>query len=90
MWEKYIYKSYVMSWKVTYAWIREYFRILCKSICYIQSNEEIWGEDERDTCGREDTTFAVKEVPLYDSRDRGVVKYVCSFNPRSHRKITSP
>jgi hypothetical protein len=41
-----------MSWKIIYAWIREYFRILCKSIGYIQSNEEIWGEDERDTCGR--------------------------------------
>jgi len=32
-------------WKVTYAWIREYFRIVCKSIAHIQSNEEIWGED---------------------------------------------
>ena len=26
-------------------------KILCKSISYIQSHEEIWREDGRDTCG---------------------------------------
>jgi hypothetical protein len=41
-------------------------------------------------CGREDPTLAIKEVPLCGSRDRGFAKYVCSFNPRFHRKITSP
>jgi len=77
-------------WKVTYAWIIEYFRLRCKSICYIQSNKEIWGEDERDTCGREDPTLAVKEVPLYGGHDRGATKNGFSFNSRSYGKVTSP
>jgi len=59
-------------WKVTYAWIREYFKILYKSIGHIQSNKEIWGEDGRDKCGREDQTLAAKEVPLCGCRDRGL------------------
>jgi len=76
-------------WKVIYAWIREYFRILCKSIGYIQSNKEIWGEDRRYMCGREDPTLVAKEVPLCGGRDRGVAKYGFSFNTRSHEKIIS-
>jgi hypothetical protein len=60
-------------WKVIYAWIKKYFKILCKSIDYIQSNKEILGEDEWDMCGREDPTL--------------VVKHGFSFNPRSHGKI---
>ena len=43
----------------------------------------------RDTCGRKDHKVVAKEVPLYGGRDRGVTKYGCSFNPRSHGKITS-
>jgi len=65
-------------WKVTYAWIREYFRILCKNISHKQSNKEIWGQDDKDTCGRED------EVPLCGSYHRRVAKYRFSFNTRSH------
>jgi hypothetical protein len=34
--------------------------------------------------------LATKEVPLYGGRDRGIMKYGCSFNTRSHRIITSP
>jgi hypothetical protein len=75
---------------IKYAWIRKYFRILCKSIGHIESNEEIRGEDERNTCGREDPTLATTEVSLCDSHDRGVIKYGFSFNTRSHKKITSP
>jgi len=40
-------------------------------------------------CGREDHTFAAKEVPLYGGCNRGVVNYGYSFNTRSHGKITS-
>ena len=46
--------------------------------------------DERDIYGREDPMLATKEVPLYGGRDRGIMKYGCSFNTRSHRIITSP
>jgi hypothetical protein len=77
-------------WKVTYAWIKEYFNILCKSIGHTQPNEEIWEEDGRDMCSREDPMFTVKEVSLCGGRDWRVVKYGCSFNPRSYGKITSP
>lgn len=31
----------------------------------------------------------IKEVSLCGDRDRGVTKYGCSFNPRSHGKITN-
>ena len=57
-------------WKVTCAWIEEYFRILYKSIGHIQSNKKIWGENERDTCVRENLTLAAKEVLLYGGRDK--------------------
>jgi hypothetical protein len=67
-------------WKVTYDWIREYFRILYKSIGHIQSNEEIWGENHM---------LTVKEVPLCCSCDKGVTKYAFSYNSRSYGKITS-
>jgi hypothetical protein len=78
-------------WKVTCAWIEEYFRILYKSIGHIQSNKKIWGENERDTCVRENLTLAAKEVLLYGGRDKKkVIKYGCSFNPRSYGKIKSP
>jgi hypothetical protein len=60
-----------------------------QSIGHIQSNEEIWGEDERDTCGREDHILAAKFFSLYGGRDKGVAKYRCSFNTMSHEKITS-
>jgi len=76
-------------WKVTYAWIREYFRILCKNIGHIQSNKKTWEEDGRDTYGREDHKLAIKEVPLYGGCDRGVVKYRFSFNTRCNGKITA-
>jgi hypothetical protein len=61
-----------------------------KSIGHIQSNEEIWGEDGRDTYGKEDPTLAAKEILLYGGHDRGVTKYGFSFNTRSHGEITSP
>ena len=79
-------------WKVTYAWIKEYFRILCKSNGHIQLNEEIWREDGRDMCDREDSTLATKKkkVSLYGYRDRGIIEYGCSLNIKSHGKITSP
>jgi len=32
----------------------------------------------------------MKEVLLYGYRDRGIAKYGCSLNTRSHREITSP
>jgi len=60
-----------------------------QSIGHIQSNEEIWEEDERDTCSREDHILAAKKVLLYGGRDKGVAKYRCSFNTMSHEKITS-
>jgi hypothetical protein len=41
-------------------------------------------------CSREDPMFIVKEVSLCGGRDWRVVKYGCSFNPRSYGKITSP
>jgi hypothetical protein len=47
-------------------------------------------EDESDTCDREDSTLTAKEILLYGGRDRRVVKYRCSFNSRSHGKITTP
>jgi len=60
-----------------------------QSIGHIQSNEEIWEEDERDTSSREDHILAAKKVLLYGGRDKGVAKYRCSFNTMSHEKITS-
>jgi hypothetical protein len=66
--------------------ISEYF----KSIGYMQSNEEIWREDGRETCGKEYPTLTVKEVPLCGGHNREIIKYGCSFNTRSHRKIASP
>jgi hypothetical protein len=48
------------------------------------------GEDERDTCGREDPTLVIKKVPLCGGRHRGVTKYGFSFNTRSHGNITNP
>jgi len=90
MWEGTFTKTTWWLWKVTYTWIREYFRILCKSIGHIQSNEEIRGEDGRDTCGREDHMLIAKEVLLCGGRDREIAKYRFSFNTRSHEKITSP
>jgi hypothetical protein len=90
MWKGMSIKATWWLWKVTYAWIEEYFRMLCKSIDYIQSNEEIWWEDGRDTYGKEDHTLTIKKVILYGGRDRGVTKYKCSFNPKSYEKITSP
>jgi len=62
-------------WKVTYAWIEEHFRILYKSISYIQSNEEIWREDGRETCGKEYPTLAAKEVLLCGGHNREIIKY---------------
>ena len=32
----------------------------------------------------------VAKEPLFGDHDTGVTKYGCSFNKRSHRKITSP
>lgn len=75
--------------KVTYAKIKEYFRILCKSFNHVQSNEKIWGEDGRDSCGREDHMLVEKKVILFGGRDRGVIKYESSFNTRSRENITS-
>ena len=46
--------------KFLYAWIEEYFRILYKSIGYIQSNEEIWREDRENTYGIKDSMLATK------------------------------
>jgi len=43
-----------------------------------------------ETCGREDSTLATKKVPLYGYPDRGITKYGCSLNIKSHGKITSP
>jgi hypothetical protein len=62
MWKGTSIKATWWLWKVTYAWIGEYFRMLCKSIDYIQSNEEIWGEDGRDTYGREDHMLTIKKL----------------------------
>jgi hypothetical protein len=53
-------------------------------------NKKIWGEDKRDTCGREGHVLTEKEVSLCGGRDIGVTKYKCSFNPGFHRKMTSP
>ena len=49
-----------------------------------------YGENIEETCCRKDPTLIVKEVTLYGGHDGGVTKYGCSFNTRSHRKITSP
>jgi hypothetical protein len=48
-----------------------------------------YGENIEETCGRKYPTLIVKEVTLYGGHDGGVTKYGCSFNTRSHRKITS-
>jgi len=88
--KKYIYKNYVVTLKSYICLIREYFRILCKSIDHIQSNKEIRGEDKRDTYGIENPMLTAKEVPLYGGHNRGVIKHGFSFNTRSYRKITSP
>ena len=72
---KVVYKSYMVTLKSYICLNQKYFRILCKSIGYIQSNEEISGEDEWDMGGREDHVLATK--------------HRCSFNPMSHGKITS-
>ena len=66
--------------------ISEYFtRILT-----IYNQIKRYEENMEKTCGREDHMFAAKEVPLCGGRDRGVAKYRCSFNTKSHGKITSP
>jgi len=49
-----------------------------------------YGENIEETCHRKDPTLVVKEVTLCGGHDGGVIKYECSFNTRSHRKITSP
>jgi hypothetical protein len=54
---------------------------------HIQSNKKIWGEDGRNTCGRENPTLAIKEVLLCGGHDKEVAKYGCSFNTRSRGKI---
>jgi hypothetical protein len=40
-------------------------------------------------CAKEDHTLVAKEVLLCGGRDREITKYGCSFNTRSHGKITS-
>ena len=60
-----------------------------QSIGHIQSNEEIWGEDERDIYGIEDHILIAKKVSLYGGCDKGVTKYRCSLNTMSPEKITS-
>ena len=90
MLERYAYKSYKVILKVIYTWIIEYFRLLCWSIGYIQSNEEICGEDIGNTCVRKDFMLTAKTIPLCGGRDKRIIKYGLFNHSRTYGKTTSP